>query len=71
MADRSRNGRLRKLGPRVLSATGRQEWLDRPSYRLEHVLSFAYNALGGAEQLRGSTLHKLRTKGRAALVRAL
>jgi len=55
----------------VLSATGRQEWLDRPSYRLEHVLSFAYNALGGAEQLRGSTLHKLRTKGRAALVRAL
>jgi hypothetical protein len=49
MADRSRNGRLRKLGP----------------------LSFAYNALGGAEQLRGSALHKLRTKGRAALVRAL
>jgi hypothetical protein len=31
-----------------LSAIGRQEWLDRPSYRLEHLLSFAYNALGNA-----------------------
>jgi hypothetical protein len=50
MVDRSRraDGRLQKLGPRVLSAIGRQEWLDRPSYRLEHLLSFAYNALGGA-----------------------
>ena len=50
MVARSRlaDGRLRKLGPRVLSAIGRQEWLDRPSYRLEHLLSFAYNALGNA-----------------------
>jgi nitrite reductase/ring-hydroxylating ferredoxin subunit len=32
----------------LLSAIGRQEWLDRPSYRLEHALSFAYNALGDA-----------------------
>ena len=50
MVDRSRraDGRLQKLGPRVLSAIGRQEWLDRPSYRLEHLLGFAYNALGGA-----------------------
>ncbi|MFY9765499.1 MAG: Rieske 2Fe-2S domain-containing protein [Mycobacterium sp.] len=37
-----------KFGTRVLSAIGRQEWLDRPSYRFEHLLSFAYNALGGA-----------------------
>jgi nitrite reductase/ring-hydroxylating ferredoxin subunit/uncharacterized membrane protein len=48
MVDRSRGGRLRTLGPRVLSAIGRQEWLDRPSYRLEHLLSFGYNALGSA-----------------------
>jgi nitrite reductase/ring-hydroxylating ferredoxin subunit/uncharacterized membrane protein len=48
MVDRSRGGRLQKLGPRVLSAIGRQEWLDRPSYRLEHLLSFGYNALGSA-----------------------
>ncbi|GFG64419.1 hypothetical protein MKUB_19090 [Mycobacterium kubicae] len=42
------DSRLRKLGPRVLAAIGRQEWLDRPSYRLEHLLSFAYNGLGDA-----------------------
>ncbi len=40
--------RLRKRGARVLSAIGRQKWLDRPSYRFEHLLSYAYNALGGA-----------------------
>jgi len=48
MIGRSRDGRLQKLGPRALAAIGRQEWLDRPSYRFEHLLSFAYNALGSA-----------------------
>ena len=50
MVDRSRcaDARLHKFGSRVLSAIGRQEWLDRPSYRLEHVLSFGYNGLGRA-----------------------
>lgn len=33
---------------RVLDFLGRQEWLDRPSYRLENVLSFVFNAFGGA-----------------------
>lgn len=37
-----------KLGTRTLSFIGRQEWLDRPSYRFEHMLGFVYNALGGA-----------------------
>jgi nitrite reductase/ring-hydroxylating ferredoxin subunit len=37
-----------KLGPRALTFIGRQEWLDRPSYRFEHVLSVAYDALGSA-----------------------
>ncbi|BCI89336.1 rieske domain protein [Mycobacterium kansasii 662] len=32
----------------MLAAIGRQEWLDRPSYRLEHLISFGFNALGGA-----------------------
>ncbi|SOJ54650.1 Naphthalene 1,2-dioxygenase system ferredoxin subunit [Mycobacterium simulans] len=36
------------FGSRVLTVIGRQRWLDRPSYRLEHVLSFGFNALGGA-----------------------
>jgi hypothetical protein len=30
------------------SFIGRQEWLDRPSYRFEHMLSYAFNVLGGA-----------------------
>jgi nitrite reductase/ring-hydroxylating ferredoxin subunit len=33
-------------GTRLLSLIGRQEWLDRPSYRLEHLLSLAFNSLG-------------------------
>ncbi len=48
MAGRSRDFRLQKRGARALSAIGRQEWLDRPSYRFEHLLSLGYNALGGA-----------------------
>ena len=36
------------IGSRVLAAIGRQEWLDRPSYRLEHVLTLVVNALGRA-----------------------
>ncbi len=38
------------LGKRVVTALGRQEWLERPSYRLEHALSFAYLALGDARE---------------------
>lgn len=37
-----------KSGARVLSSIGRQDWLDRPSYRFEHLLSLMYNALGGS-----------------------
>jgi nitrite reductase/ring-hydroxylating ferredoxin subunit len=39
---------VNKGGERVLSFVGRQEWLDRPSYRFEHVLGFVFNAFGGA-----------------------
>lgn len=39
---------FQKRGERLLSFIGRQEWLDRPSYRFEHFLSVAFNALGGA-----------------------
>lgn len=41
-------GRAHGVGGRVLGFLGRQEWLDRPSYRLENVLSFVFNAFGGA-----------------------
>ena len=57
MAARSLDGRLQKLGTRVVSAIGRQEWLDRPSYRFEHMLSFAYNGLGNARNAVTNTLH--------------
>ncbi|MCV7311756.1 Rieske 2Fe-2S domain-containing protein [Mycobacterium paraffinicum] len=57
MAARSLDGRLRKLGSRVVSAIGRQEWLDRPSYRFEHLLSFAFNSLGSARNTVTNALH--------------
>ncbi len=57
MAARSLDGRLQKLGSRVVSAIGRQEWLDRPSYRFEHLLSFAFNGLGGARNTVTNALH--------------
>ncbi len=57
MVGRSRGGRLQKLGTCVLSAIGRQEWLDRPSYRFEHLLSFAYNGLGSARNTVTNALH--------------
>ncbi|ODR00317.1 (2Fe-2S)-binding protein [Mycobacterium intermedium] len=39
---------LVSIGSRVLAVIGRQEWLDRPSYRLEHVLTLVFNGLGSA-----------------------
>lgn len=40
--------RFQKFGTRVLALIGRQKWLDRPSYRFEHMLSYGYNALGSS-----------------------
>lgn len=40
--------RAHGVGGRLLEFLGRQEWLDRPSYRLENVLSFVFNMFGGA-----------------------
>jgi nitrite reductase/ring-hydroxylating ferredoxin subunit/uncharacterized membrane protein len=57
MVGRSRDGRLRDVGARVLSAIGRQEWLDRPSYRLEHILSFVYNGMGRSRDRVTNALH--------------
>lgn len=39
--------RFHQGGLRVLAFLGRQEWLDRPSYRFENALSFVFNAFGG------------------------
>lgn len=48
MVGRPQGGRLQKVGSQVVAALGRQEWIDRPSYRFEHLLGFAYNSLGSA-----------------------
>ncbi|KMV21057.1 (2Fe-2S)-binding protein [Mycobacterium heckeshornense] len=48
MLQRSPAGQFQNFGSRVLALIGRQKWLDRPSYRFEHMLSYVYNAFGGA-----------------------
>lgn len=40
--------RVREMGERLLATLGRQEWIDRPSYRLEHTLGLVLAACGGA-----------------------
>lgn len=57
MVGRPRGGRLQQVGSKVLDVIGRQEWLDRPSYRFEHLLSFAYNGLGGARNTVANALN--------------
>ena len=46
-----------KVGVRVLAVLGRQEWLDRPSYRIEHLLSLLFYAFGGARERITNVLH--------------
>jgi nitrite reductase/ring-hydroxylating ferredoxin subunit len=46
-----------RVSTRVLSFLGRQEWLDRPSYRFEHLLTFGYLALGGARERVNNAVH--------------
>jgi len=48
---------VRAAGERVLSVLGRQSWLDRPSYRLEHALGFALAACGSAGERTSNLLH--------------
>ena len=48
---------VRALGERSLAVLGRQAWLDRPGYRLEHVLALAWAACGGAGERVSDLLH--------------
>ncbi|WP_424080528.1 Rieske 2Fe-2S domain-containing protein [Mycobacterium sp.] len=48
MVEAPPQGRLHKRMERLLSVIGSQEWLDRPSYRLEHLVAIAFNALGNS-----------------------
>jgi hypothetical protein len=46
VVEASAEGPSQNRGARLLSFIGRQEWLDRPSYRFEHLVGIAFNALG-------------------------
>lgn len=48
---------VRAAGERGLAVLGRQGWLDRPGYRLEHVLGLALAAWGGAGERVSNLLH--------------
>lgn len=49
--------KLNYWGRQAVAALARQEWLERPSYRLEHALDFAYLATGGARERVVNLLH--------------
>ncbi len=46
MVEAPPHGRLHNRMDRLLAVIGSQEWLDRPSYRLEHLVAIAFNSLG-------------------------
>lgn len=48
---------VRDAAGRVLAAVENQNWLDRPSYRLEHALTFALAALGRHRERVTNVLH--------------
>jgi nitrite reductase/ring-hydroxylating ferredoxin subunit/uncharacterized membrane protein len=49
--------RVGELGQRATAAVGRQKWLDRPSYRFEHILTITFAAFGGARERVSNALH--------------
>ena len=54
---RSTGHRIREAGSSVVSRVGRQEWLDRPSYRLEHARTFVFASCGRARERVSNFLH--------------
>lgn len=48
MVERSPENQFQTFGAGVVASIGRQKWLDRPSYRFEHLLSYGFNSLGRA-----------------------
>jgi nitrite reductase/ring-hydroxylating ferredoxin subunit/uncharacterized membrane protein len=49
--------RKRKYATHLLKALGRQQWLDRPSYRIEHALTFVFAACGRHRERVTNMLH--------------
>ena len=48
MTHASPGSRLHTHAMHLISSIGRKRWLDRPSYRLEHLFGIAFNSLGGS-----------------------
>ncbi|MBO0864592.1 MAG: Rieske 2Fe-2S domain-containing protein, partial [Mycobacterium sp.] len=59
VAERSQHSldRVRNAGLAVQRTLGQQEWLDRPSYRLEHALTFLFAAMGRHRERVSNALH--------------
>jgi hypothetical protein len=49
--------RVRNAGPAVRTTLEQQEWLDRPSYRLEHALTILFAAMGRYRDRVSNALH--------------
>ncbi len=49
--------RIRTRGNQIIEALGRQVWLDRPSYRLEHLLTLVFAAFGRYRDRVSNALH--------------
>ncbi|WP_231639710.1 Rieske 2Fe-2S domain-containing protein [Mycobacterium sp. Marseille-P9652] len=48
---------MRTKGNRIVQTLGRQVWLDRPSYRLEHVLTLVFASCGRYRDRVSNALH--------------
>src|SRR5512133_919365 len=46
-----------KFGSQTIKTLGRQQWLDRPSYRLEHALTLMFAAFGRHRERVSNVLH--------------
>ena len=57
MVKASPAGQPGKRGARLTSFIGRQRWLDRPSYRFEHLVGITFNSLGSARDRVANALH--------------
>lgn len=57
MAEQSHRDRVRNAGLAVQTTIGQQKWLDRPSYRLEHALTFVFAAMGRYRERVSNALH--------------
>jgi nitrite reductase/ring-hydroxylating ferredoxin subunit/uncharacterized membrane protein len=59
VAERSNDAKnpVRQVESRALAALGRQRWLDRTTYRLEHALTFVFASFGRYRERGTNALH--------------